>query len=86
MPAALVARSRSFGELNINDPTAEASAVISTAMIDRWLAPDRGKLTLRGRFNTKPGPLQKSQIPIRTWAQSDESAAEFAENDLDYIC
>ena len=46
---------------------------MSAATIDRKLAGERAKLTLRGRSHTKPGTLLKSQIPIRTWAEWDDA-------------
>ena len=39
---------------------------MSAATIDRRLAGERAKMSLRGRSHTKPGSLLKSQIPIRT--------------------
>lgn len=36
----------------------------------------------RGRSQTKPGSLLKSQIPIRTWAQWDDAVPGFVEIDL----
>lgn len=33
----------------------------------------------RGRSHTKPGSLLKSQIPVRTWADWDESVPGFVE-------
>jgi len=38
-------------------------------------------MTLRGRSHTKPVSLLKSQIPIRTWAQWDDSVPGFVEID-----
>jgi hypothetical protein len=64
----LVAILRGFGELDIDDDTAALLAGMSAATIDRRLAPERKKHELKGRSQTKPGSLLKSQIPIRTWA------------------
>ena len=55
---------------------------MSAATIDRRLAPDRAKLTIRGRSGTKPGSLAKSQIPIRTWAEWEEDRPGFVAIDL----
>jgi len=60
----LVPRLRRLRELAITDEVACALIAMSPATIDRRLAPDRAKLTLRGRSHTKPGSLLKSQIPI----------------------
>jgi hypothetical protein len=46
------------------------------------LAPDRAKLQVRGRSHTKPGPLLKDAIVIRTWAQKDDARPGFVEIDL----
>jgi hypothetical protein len=65
---------RGFGELTIDDDTAELLASMSAATIDRRLAPARSRLKLKGRSHTKPGSLLKSRIPMRTWADHDENA------------
>ena len=54
----------------------------NAATIDRRLAVDRARLTVRGRSHTKPGSLLKSQIPIRTWADWDDRRPGFVEIDL----
>jgi hypothetical protein len=78
----LVAVLRRFGELDIDDDTAELLAGMSAATIDRRLAPERSKHQLKGRSHTKPGSLLKSQIPIRTWADWDDAVPGFVEIDL----
>jgi len=69
-------------ELKITDAQAELLMRMSAATIDRKLAGERAKLTLRGRSHTKPGSLLKSQIPIRTWAEWDDAVPGFVEIDL----
>jgi hypothetical protein len=78
----LVAVLRHFGELTIDEVTAELLASMSAATIDRRLAPERAKYQLRGRVGTKPGSLLKSQIPVRTWAEWDDARPGFVEIDL----
>jgi hypothetical protein len=78
----LVAVLRHFGELPIDEPTAELLGSMSAATIDRRLAPERAKYQLRGRAGTKPGSLLKSQIPVRTWAEWDDARPGFVEIDL----
>lgn len=78
----LVPTLRRFGELSIDDATAELLVSMSAATIDRRLAEDRRRLDPKGRAHTKPGSLLKSQIPIRTWAQWDDAAPGFVEIDL----
>ena len=55
---------------------------ISPATIDRLLAPERRKGALRGRSGTKPGTLLKHQIPIRTFAEWNDTRPGFVEIDL----
>lgn len=80
--AELVPTLRRFGELEVTEETAAALVAMSPATMDRRLAADRAKLTLKGRSHTKPGSLLKSQIPIRTWAQWDDAVPGFVEIDL----
>ena len=58
----LVAVLRHFGELVIDEDTAELLVSMSAATIDRRLADERAKYHLKGRASTKPGSLLKSQI------------------------
>ena len=82
MMVELVPTLRRFEELAIPDETAAALVAMSAATMDRRLAPDRARLTLKGRSHTKPGSLLKDQIPIRTWAQWDDAVPGFVEIDL----
>lgn len=77
----LVAVLRHFGELAIDDATAQLLVSMSAATIDRRLAQERARYTIRGRVGTKPGSLLKSQIPVRTWAEWDEAVPGFVEID-----
>ena len=78
----LVAVTRHFGELVIDEPTAALLVSMSAATIDRRLAGERAKYQLKGRASTKPGSLLKSQIPVRTWADWDDARPGFVEIDL----
>lgn len=78
----LVPRLRRLGELEVDDATALLLLRIAPATIDRRLAADRAKLTLRGRSHTKPGTLLKDSIPMRTWAEWDDAVPGFVEIDL----
>ncbi|MGO9355345.1 MAG: integrase catalytic domain-containing protein [Mycobacterium sp.] len=78
----LVAVLRQFGELVIDDDTAELLVSMSAATIDRRLAGERAKRQLKGRRATKPGSLLRSQIPVRTWADWDDAKPGFVEIDL----
>lgn len=55
---------------------------ISAATIDRLLAGQRRKQTIKGRSNTKPGTLLRNQIPIRTFSDWDDVKPGFVEVDL----
>ncbi|MGP4059037.1 DDE-type integrase/transposase/recombinase [Mycobacterium sp. 4D054] len=78
----LLAVLRHFGELEIDQDTAELLVSMSAATIDRRLAGERAKYQLKGRCTTKPGSLLKSQIPVRTWADWDDARPGFVEIDL----
>jgi hypothetical protein len=71
-----------FGELEVSPAVREKLLVISSATIDRMLAPERARLRVKGRSGTKPGSMLKRQIPIRTFAQWDERRPGFCEIDL----
>ena len=70
------------GELKLEATTRGKLQRISAASIDRLLAPERRRLELRGRSGTKPGTLLKRQIPIRTFAEWDQTQPGFVEIDL----
>jgi hypothetical protein len=78
----LVAVLRQFGELIIDDQTADLLVSMSAATIDRRLAGERAKHQLKGRRATKPGSLLRSQIPVRTWTDWDDARPGFVEIDL----
>jgi len=78
----LVERLERFGEIS---PTAETRAKllqISAATIDRLLAKERARASLKARSRTRPGTLLKQQVPIRTFAEWDELRPGFVEIDL----
>ena len=59
---------------------------ISSATIDRLLAPARKGLVPKGKSTTKPGTLLKHKIPIRTFADWNEDKPGFLEIDLVAHC
>lgn len=85
-----------FGELRLTDDTKQKLLLISASTIDRILAPARKAAQIKGRSGTKPGSLLKSQIPVRTFQQWDDTCPGFLEIDLvehnggncrgDFIC
>jgi hypothetical protein len=70
------------GELALEPVVRQKLCAISAASIDRLLRTDRQRLNLRGRSGTKPGTLLKHQIPIRTFAEWDQTQPGFVEIDL----
>lgn len=81
MAEAVEALERS-GELHLDHEVRTKLLRVSAATIDRLLAPDRRRLQVKGSSGTKPGTLLKRQIPIRTFAQWDETRPGFCEVDL----
>ena len=80
--AATIAALERHGELELSETERELLCSISPATLDRLLAPERGRLRLKGRAMTKPGSLLKGQIPVRTFAEWDHGKAGFLEIDL----
>jgi len=78
----MVAVLERHGELELAPATRQKLCAISAASIDRLLAAERRRLNVRGRSGTKPGTLLKHQIPIRTFAEWDQTQPGFVEIDL----
>ena len=70
------------GELELDPDTRGKLLQMSSATIDRALAPERRRLQVKGRSGTKPGSILRSQIPIRTFAEWDDHRPGFCEVDL----
>jgi hypothetical protein len=71
-----------YKEIELDKTIRERLLRISAATIDRVLAVERKKRSLRQRARTKPGTLLKHQIPIRTFSEWDEQTPGFVEIDL----
>jgi hypothetical protein len=69
-------------EISLTAEQRELLCSASPATLDRLLAPERGRLRLKGRALTRPGTLLRSQIPVRTFAEWDHGVAGFLEIDL----
>jgi len=78
----IVIRLQRCREIRISDAVREKLFKISPATIDRLLAKERKRQQIKGRSNTKPGTLLKSQIPIRTFSDWDDKRPGFVEIDL----
>ncbi|MDD3927374.1 MAG: transposase family protein [bacterium] len=70
------------GELVLSDLQRDKLTRISAATIDRLLIHEKKSLQIKGHSYTKPGSLLKHQIPVRTFADWDESSPGFIEIDL----
>lgn len=70
------------GELELDLEVRAKLLRMSSATIDRALAPERRRLHVKGRSGTKPGSILKRQIPIRTFAEWDDRRPGFCEVDL----
>lgn len=71
-----------WGEIEVTTSTKQKLQRISSATIDRMLAPERRRLELKSRSGTKPGTLLRSQIQIRTSSDWDDLRPGFGEIDL----
>lgn len=71
-----------YKEIELDKTVREKLSKISASTIDRVLAPERKKRSLRQRSRTKPGTLLKHQIPIRMFSEWDEQRPGFVEIDL----
>ncbi len=77
-----IAAMERHGELMVSGEVRSKLLSVSAATIDRMLAPDRARLSFKGRCGTKPGTLLKHQIPMRTFADWDDARPGFLEIDL----
>jgi hypothetical protein len=82
----LLERLTSCGELAVAASTAGLLRQISTATLERLLAPARHTVARRGRATTQPGSWLKQQIPIRTFAEWNDAQPGFLEVDLVAHC
>jgi hypothetical protein len=83
---ALLDRLVACGELTVAPTTARHLRAISTATLERVLAPVRRAVPRRGRSTTQPGSWLKQQIPLRTFADWNETQPGFLEVDLVAHC
>ncbi len=70
------------GEIELLPEIRSKLYTISAATIDRLLAKERKRLKLKGRSGTKPGSLLKNAIPIKTFADWNDTQPGFIEIDL----
>jgi hypothetical protein len=70
------------GELDLTDAEADLLVQMSAATIDRRLQGAKVLAGFAAMSHTKPGSLLKSQIPIRTWSEWDDTVPGFVEIDL----
>lgn len=82
MLGALVPMLRRDGELDLSDAEAALLVQMSASTIDRRLQGAKVLAGFAAMSHTKPGSLLKSQIPIRTWSEWDDTTPGFVEIDL----
>ena len=82
----LLARLTACGELTLSPSTTALLHQVSPATLERLLAPARRLVPRRGRSTTQPGSWLKQQIPIRTFAEWDDTQPGFLEVDLVAHC
>lgn len=71
-----------FGELALDSTVRTKLLSISPATIDRLLAATKANSRLKARSGTKPGTLLKHHIPVRTFADWNDTQPGFVEVDL----
>jgi len=69
-------------EIDLTDAEAALLVQMSAATIDRRLAEAKQRDGFSATSHTKPGSMLKSQIPIRTWSEWDDTRPGFVEIDL----
>jgi hypothetical protein len=75
-----------YGHLLVSNEVRAQLLSLSPATADRLLQPFRQRDGLRGMTTTRPGALLKRQIPIRTFADWDDTRPGFLEADLVAHC
>lgn len=78
----VVPRLEKHREIRLDTKTKEKLLKLSPATIDRMLAGQRKRMSIKGRSLTKPGSLLKSQIPIHTFSDWNDTRPGFVEIDL----
>lgn len=73
-------------EITVAPRQKELLLKVSQATVGRLLAPIRKQIFGKGKSTTKPGTLLKHQIPIRTFADWDNTKPGFLELDLVALC
>lgn len=77
---------RRHNELIVSKEERKLLLEISSSTIDRFLKQDRRRINLKSKSRTKPGTLLKHQIPIKTWADWDNTVPGFLEIDSVHHC
>ena len=77
---------KKFGEIDVTDEVEEKLLNISPATVDRLLKPVKKALNFTGTSSTKPGTLLKSEIPIKTFSEWDDTEPGHLEIDLVAHC
>ena len=78
----LLAALETHDQLGMSAGVRDLLLAMSPATMDRHLKPYRTGLISKGIAHTKPGSLLKSSIPLKTWAEWNDTEAGFIEIDL----
>lgn len=70
------------GEVDFEDSVRSRLLSMSASTADRLLASERKKLELKSRARTRPGSLLKHKIPVKTFADWNDTRVGFMEIDL----
>jgi hypothetical protein len=84
--AELVPLLEDHGHLSLTDEVRSQLLAISPATADRILSALRPDVRLRGVTTTRSGPLLKNQVPVRTFADWNETQPGFFEGDVVAHC
>jgi hypothetical protein len=69
------------GELDLDKGTEEKLAAMSPRTMDRLLAKDRKRMSLRSRARTRPGTLLKHMVPVKTHSEWNDTEPGFLQVD-----
>lgn len=73
-------------EIKLTKTVREKLSKIGSATIDRMLSATKTSYQLKGRSTTKPGTLLRREIPVRAFADWEETKPGFFETDLVAFC
>ena len=78
----IISKLEAFGEIQIPEETRDKLIGISASTVDRLLRPAKKKIGRKGTSTTKQGKYLIDQIPIKTFAEWDNTVPGYAQIDL----